>query len=104
MPQAAKKYFLVKLLPPRPTFAFDMNEAEKKLMQNHAAYWQPYIAQGVVVIFGPVLEPANAWGMAVIETDDETLPKRIVEGDPTIKSGLGFSHAIAPMQVGFVRS
>ncbi len=33
------KYILCKLLPPRPTFDRDMNEAEKKVMQEHVGYW-----------------------------------------------------------------
>jgi uncharacterized protein YciI len=96
------KYFLVKLIPPRPSFAFDANEEERKLMQEHAAYWAPYIEQNIVVFFGPVLAK-ESWGLAIVETNDESLPKKIVEGDPTIRSGRGFSYEIAPMVAGFVR-
>lgn len=31
-------FFLCKLIPPRPTFARDMTQAEAKLMQEHVAY------------------------------------------------------------------
>jgi hypothetical protein len=32
-------HFFCKLIAPRPTFPFDMNESEKALMGEHAAYW-----------------------------------------------------------------
>jgi hypothetical protein len=36
---SAKKYFVLKLTPPRPTFAEDMTEEERTIMMQHAAYW-----------------------------------------------------------------
>ncbi len=98
-----KKYFLIKLIAPRPAFAFDMNESEKKLMQEHVAYWQDIIKRGFVVIFGPVFDPKSPWGMAVIEVEDDTMPEKFMEDDPTIKSGLGFTYEVHPIRAGFVR-
>ena len=40
-------------------------------MGQHAAYWQPYIESGQMVIFGPVLDGTGSWGLGVVETDDE---------------------------------
>jgi uncharacterized protein YciI len=98
-----KKYFFIKLVAPRPTFAFDMNDAERKLMQNHVAYWQDIIAKGHVVIFGPVMDPKYPFGLAIVEVEDERQPKTFMEGDPTTRSGLGFTYEIYPVRPGMVR-
>ena len=54
--------FAHKLISPRPTFAHDMTEAEKKVMIEHVAYWTGLMEKGVAVVFGPVLDPKGAWG------------------------------------------
>ncbi len=56
-------HFVYKLIPPRPTFALDMSDAETKIMGEHAAYWQSLLDRGEVVAFGPVLDPAGSWGL-----------------------------------------
>ena len=35
--------FVVRLLPPRTTFALDMTDEERQIMGRHAAHWQPMI-------------------------------------------------------------
>ncbi len=49
--------FFCKLIPPRPTFAQDMSEAEVKLMHEHAEYWRGLMEKGQVVTFGLVADP-----------------------------------------------
>ncbi len=34
-----KKYFVLKILPTRPTFMQDMTEEERNIMLQHIAYW-----------------------------------------------------------------
>jgi len=41
-------------------------------MTRHAAYWQPFIDSGQMVIFGPVLDGTGSWGPGVVEADDGT--------------------------------
>jgi uncharacterized protein YciI len=84
------KYFLYKLIPPRPTFPQDMTEAEGKLTQEHVAYWQDLADRRIVVIFGPVLDPNGAYGIAILETNDETAVRDISKNDPAIKADVGF--------------
>ena len=104
MAQADKKYFLLELIPPRPMFAFDLNDEEKQLMAAHGTYWQPHIQRGIVVVFGPVLGKERSWGVAVVEADDEAAVRGIIENDPTMRSGRGFTFEISPIGMGFVRS
>ncbi len=91
------KYFFCKLHAPRSTFMQDITPAEAKLMQEHAAYLRQFAAAGTAVVFGPVADPAGAYGMAVWELPDDADINAICAGDPTIKSGLGFRYEVQPM-------
>jgi len=82
------KHFLVKLIPPRSTFPQDMSEEEKKLMQQHAAYWQGLLGEGKVIVYGPVSDPKGAYGMGVLRVENEEEARSLMAGDPTCKAGL----------------
>jgi hypothetical protein len=45
----------------------DMTADEKLLMQEHVRYTQEKFAAGKVLLYGPVMAPAGAFGMAVFE-------------------------------------
>jgi len=38
--RAPRSFFLVRLLPPRPSFIADMSDAERKFMGDHVTYWR----------------------------------------------------------------
>jgi hypothetical protein len=46
------KYYLYKVIPPRPTFAADMTETESAIMSGHVAYWTDLLDKDVAVAFG----------------------------------------------------
>ena len=58
-------HFFLKLIAPRPSFANDMNEQEKTLMQQHFIYWKERQDAGEVLVFGPVLDPKGPYGWAL---------------------------------------
>lgn len=89
-------HFVYKLIPPRPTFAADMTETEQAVMGEHAAYWTNLFDEGVVAVFGVVLESAGAWGLAVVEADDEDEVRALASDDPAVKTGL-CTYAIGVM-------
>ena len=77
-------HYVYKLIPPRPTFAADMTEAEMAVMGEHAAYWTSLFEAGLVVVFGVVIEPAAAWGLAVVEADTEDDVRALGQSDPAV--------------------
>lgn len=77
-----KKYFAVKLNPPRPDFAFTMTEDEKSIMQQHVSHWKEFMSKGNVVVFGPVLDPKTAYGFGILAVDEEQEVKDFLTGDP----------------------
>jgi uncharacterized protein YciI len=81
-------HFLYKLIPPRPTFDKDMSETEKAIMGRHIAYWQRLAERGTAIVFGPVSDPAGAWGLAVVEADTNEQVRALGDADPAVISGL----------------
>jgi uncharacterized protein len=91
------KYFLCKLLAPRPTFTLDMNDEERALMQVHAAYWRDHMRTGRVVIFGPVADPQGPWGLGIVRAASLPEVEAFSEQDPVIAAERGFRYEILPM-------
>ena len=75
-------YFFVRTINPRPSFHLDMTDAERDVMRRHVAYWTEQARAGVAVVFGPVLDPAGAYGVGVYEAVDEDAMRRLVADDP----------------------
>lgn len=82
------QHFFLKLIPPRPTFPADMSDNERGLMLAHSQYIQQFFVAKKVLIYGPVLAPQGAFGMAVFEVADEAEARAIMEKDPSILAGL----------------
>ena len=97
------QHFLCKLLPPRPGFPGDMTEAEGALMAEHVAYWSDLLGRGEAVAFGPVLDPAGVWGLALVEAEDEAAARGLTAGDPVVRAGTGFRYEIYAMPQTAVR-
>ncbi|HUH49808.1 MAG TPA: YciI family protein [Mycoplana sp.] len=97
-------YFHLRLLPPRPSFPHDASEKEMEAMNRHAAYWREKAAAGTAIAVGPVFDAEGAWGMAVIEVEDEAAAQAVADNDPVILAGLGFHFRVAPMPSLILRS
>jgi uncharacterized protein YciI len=94
--------FVFRLKAPRPTFALDMTDEEREVMSRHAAYWQPLIESGQMVVFGPVLDSSGSWGLGVVEAEDEDALRAFASGDPVVTTGTG-EIEVGKMFFGFVR-
>ena len=98
----ATAYFVYKLIPPRPTFAFDMTEDEAAVMREHGAYWQELAQRGTAVVFGPVNDPAGTWGLAVVEAPSEEHVEQLGRRDPAVTSETA-TFQVCPMPVAILR-
>jgi uncharacterized protein len=94
-----KKHFFIKLIPPRPSFAQDMSEAERALMQDHIAYWRKLLDQDIAFVFGPVMDPRGGYGIGIVEVEDESAAGNLMAADPTMKASQDFSYEIYPIRV-----
>jgi uncharacterized protein YndB with AHSA1/START domain len=96
-PSPTKTFFFCRLLPPRPTFAFDMTPDERKIMLAHSAYWREHLAKGTTIVFGPVADPKGGWGLGVVRAASEAEVRAFERQDPVILADLGFSYEVTPM-------
>ena len=94
--------FVFRLQAPRPTFALDMTDEEREVMTRHAAYWQPLVEAGQMVVFGPVLDSTGSWGLGVVEADDEDELRAFAARDPVVTTGIAHIE-VGKMLAGFVR-
>ena len=76
--------FVLRLKAPRPRFAQTLTDAERQIMARHGAHWRPYLEQGDIVAFGPVLTDEDSYGLAVLETDDEQALRKFAAEDPVV--------------------
>jgi uncharacterized protein YciI len=81
-------HFLYKLIPPRPTFDRDMSDREAAIMARHVSYWTRVIERGTAIVFGPVIDPAGTWGLAVVAAETEDDVRRLGDEDPAVVSGV----------------
>ena len=82
------RYFFFRLNSPRPTFPGDITDAEAAIMAEHAAYWRGLMPTGDIVVFGPVADPAGAWGLGVLRAESDEAARALVDRDPVVASGL----------------
>jgi uncharacterized protein YndB with AHSA1/START domain len=101
---APKQYFFCRLLPPRPSFATDMNEKEASAMREHAGYWRSLSARGVAVMFGPVLDPKGPWGLGIIEASSLDEVQALQADDPAITGNIGLRYETMPFARAVLRN
>lgn len=92
---ADKKYYYLRLNPPKASFMQDMTAEEKAIMQQHVAYWNPYVENGTVIVLGPVYDSAGGFGMAVLAVDSDEQLQELLNLDPANSLG---NYDIFPMR------
>lgn len=77
-----KKHFFLKLNPPRASFAMDMTEEERAIMQKHVAYWKPYVENETMLVLGPVLDTKGVYGIGIVAVESENELNALLAADP----------------------
>lgn len=90
-------YFMMKLVPPRPSFLKDATAAEMEAMGRHAAYVRTLIERGKILAAGPVDDPSGAWGFGLARAADAAEAAGLGEEDPVVRAGLGFRWEVYPI-------
>lgn len=91
-----ERFFFVRLIPPRPSFASDMSPDERAAMQAHVVYWRAQLAAGNAVAFGPVADPKGAWGLGLVRAADEAGVAAFGSRDPALEQ-IGMRYEVLPM-------
>lgn len=95
--------YLLRLMPPRPSFALDMTPQEQDVMASHAQYWSTHMESGRVILFGPVLDPAGVWGLLALEVQSEEELHSLKDADPTLAGIPGMQWEVLPFLTAVVR-
>ncbi|HUS33401.1 MAG TPA: SRPBCC domain-containing protein [Kofleriaceae bacterium] len=96
-PKPERRFYMVKLVPPRPSFAQDMSADERTAMQAHLGYCKSKLDAGLAIAFGPVADPSGAWGLGILSVPDEAAMRDFIENDPAIKANIGLRYESIPM-------
>lgn len=96
-PEPDRRFFLCRLVPGRATFMQDMSADERAVMQAHGMYWRGKLAEGHVIAFGPVADPAGGWGVGIVAVRDDAELQAFQSEDPAIKSQIGLRYEALPM-------
>ncbi len=72
-------------------------------MEEHARYFQEQFDAGRLLLYGPVMATTGAFGLAVLEVDNEAEARRFGEGDPSVRAGMN-RFEICPMRVSGARA
>jgi uncharacterized protein YciI len=97
-----KQHYFLRLVPPRPTFPFDMSDGERALMEAHVTYIRAEFDAGRVLAYGPVLDAGHPYGMGILAVDDEAEARAICDQDPTVVAGLN-RYELSPMRLGGIQ-
>jgi uncharacterized protein YciI len=98
-----KQHFFFQLIPPRPTFPYDITDEEKRLMDEHSRYFAEHFAAGKLLLYGPASAKSGTFGLAVREVECEEEARQFGAGDPSVKAGLK-TFEIHPMRVAAARA
>lgn len=72
-------------------------------MKKHADYCAQHFAAGRLLLYGPVMAPGGAFGVGILEVENEVEAKTFGESDPSVLGGLN-RFEIAPMRVSQARA
>lgn len=95
----ARQNFFVKLIPPRASFPGDITPEEMATMKRHSDYYAVHFQAGRILVYGPVMAAGGAYGMGVLDVENEAEARALVEADPSITEGLN-RYELWPMRLG----
>jgi uncharacterized protein YciI len=98
-----KLHFYFKLIPPRPSFALDANAEELAIMKKHSVYFDEQFEAGRLLLYGLVPAQEGAFGIAILEVENEAEVRAFGENDPSVLVGLN-RFEISPMRVTAARA
>ena len=62
-----------------------MTVEERTIMQQHVDYWKDLMSKGIVIVFGPVLDPAGVYELGIVAVDNHEEAITLTANDPAGK-------------------
>lgn len=85
---------------PRENFIETMTEEESDIMSEHFEYLKQKLAEGKLILAGPVL--TGDFGLSILETESEEEARDIMNNDPAVLAGI-MKPEIYPYRVSLLR-
>lgn len=102
-PAPVVQQFLLRLEPVRKDLTLqNMNDDERRITGEHAAYLKELIDQGKLAFAGQVFDPKGLWGILIVNAADQEAATALLNGDPTIKAKV-FRGEVIPFRTVFQR-
>jgi uncharacterized protein YciI len=95
--------WLYLLRPIRPESVEDPTPDEERAVGAHFAHLQRGAADGTIVLAGPsIAGPENAFGLVVLDLEDEQEARALMESDPAITGGV-MAGELRPLRLSVLR-
>ena len=98
-----KKHFFAIIRPYRQDFITNPKAEEDKIMLDHFSYLKTLLKQKILFLAGPTLIPEDPLGILIFETESEEKAKKLLENDPSVKSGIQKIVDLRPIRLSLVR-
>jgi uncharacterized protein YciI len=92
--------FIYIIRPHKDNFVETMTDEERNIMSIHASYLNQLLEKGILILAGPVI--TGAFGVAIIEVNDEIEAKKIMLNDPAVSNNI-MSAELFPFRVSFFK-
>lgn len=93
------KHFLGIIKPTREGFMINPTEEENRVMQEHFEYLKGLLAEGKLVLAGPVLNEKNPFGLYIFQCESKEEAENLFKNDPSIISGVQQIKVFEPFRL-----
>ncbi|HEA70789.1 hypothetical protein LCGC14_0602930 [marine sediment metagenome] len=99
-----KLYFFCIIKPYRQDFITNPNIEENKIMSDHFNYLKGLLKQKKLYLAGPTLIPEDPTGIIILEAETEEEATKLLNEDPSIKSGMQKIVEFRPIRLSLTRN
>ena len=94
-----RKHFFGIIKPVREDFITNPTEEDNKIMAEHFQYLKDLLANGKLVLAGPILNERKPMGIIIFECDTIEEAKEYLENDPSIKAKIQKIKKLEPFKL-----
>ena len=94
-----KKHFFGVIKPTRDDFITNPTEEDNKIMGVHFQYLKDLLAEGKLILAGPVLNEQKPMGIVIFECENIGEAKELLKNDPSVKAGIQIIKILKPFRL-----
>ena len=94
----SQHYFAI-IRPVREDFMINWTDKDEKIMGEHFEYLKRLLADGKLVVAGPVTNEQKPFGIIILKCHSLDEAKEIMKKDPSVKSGIQNLELVEPFRL-----